>query len=419
MSDGIRAEMHLRLLAEQNLLDGGGHHPFGGPVLSAAEALVAVGAVEQQLAEAIVRDFDLACYLRSRGGRPFFRSNAGAVAPPVDLPSRRVSACRSQIEVSGWRVQVRYAVLGDDMTMLGVHATQLSPTVAGPPGLQVPLADDRGRTTTADFSGGGGPAGFEGVLTARVPLARDTAWIRMGSHRIELVAGDPPRPPVRIEELPPADPALAYLWGRLATSRRHTGPDGADLEAAIGALVHVGMLDPDSPDIPHLHDVSQTLLHPARMMGRGLAWSRPSSSTLPEPWASLAATLRRPPPQGPAGLVAVGSVTPPIDGAVIVMVEAVISHPDHFEIRVATSPGVSVHPGMSLGEPSLAWWARSDRGGVYLGTTGNWGGGPQHSQGTLMFWPALDPGCRQLELMPTGRRERAVIPIPLAWIPEA
>jgi hypothetical protein len=105
----------------------------------------------------------------------------------------------------------------------------------------------------------------------------------------------------------------------------------------------------------------------------------------------------------------VGGVTPPIDG-ITVIVEDITSQPDSFTVNVATTPGsglggpVSPAP-QGAGDP-LAWWAEDDRGGVYLGATTNWGGGPDHARGTVQFAPAIDPHCRELRLLPTGTRVR-------------
>lgn len=414
-----RAELYLRLLAERTLLDGTQRHPFGGPVLTAAEALAAVGAIEAELAEEIVGDFDLACYLRSRGGRPIFSRSrtAPAASQPVKLKPRRVVSCDAEVELSGWQVRIRYVLLGEDMTVLGVTATQKQAAGTGGPGqpFQAQLTDDQGHATGSGFSGGGSPGGLDGVLTAMTPLAADTRWIAVGGHRIDLSESSWDPPQARIEKLPETDSALGHLWRRLASNQRAMALNDEDLDAAIEALVHVGALDVASPDIAQLRTAAQMFAHAPHMRGHIPAMGANPPTVLPEPWASLAATMTRRSPQGPSGVLPVGAVTPSIDGTTAVMVEAVISNPDGFQIRVATTPAISIHPTAPWNEARIAWWAKDDRGGTYLGGIGNWGGSPDLSQGTVQFWPALDPRCKELTIMPTGTRERAVIAIALDW----
>jgi hypothetical protein len=326
-------------------------------------------------------------------------------------------ACKTAFDGPVARLKFHYVILGDDLTMLRFTAI-LHPGQALPGAPQLQLTDDQGNTVTAPCgpAGGGGPGGFEVVATAQVPLSPTTRWIDVGTDRIDL-SGTDSAPKVRLEDVPRSDPALAHLWRRLATSRGPM-PIGGDLEVAIDALVAVGALDPASAELRQVREVADVItgaFHPAMA---AVAAGRPSPSGLPEPWASLAATQSQPVRRGPSGTMFVGGVTPPIDG-ITVIVEDITSQPDGFTVNVATTPGSGLGGPVSpapLGPgDSLAWWAEDDRGGVYLGATTNWGGGPDHARGTVQFAPAIDPYCRELRLLPTGEKQRAVVPIALRW----
>ena len=385
---------------------------------SAAAALVAVGAIKTELAEDIVKDFDLACMLRGRGGGGMAfraRMRAPPSGPPGKAPKPpRVVPCRAKLDLSWGTVKVRYVMLSDELTTIGITGSETATgsfARAGQPP-QVQLRDDQGTTVTARFSGSFGPA-LDGVLTCDPPLSPRTRWIDFSVGRIDLPETDQVAPEVRLEQLPQTDPALAHLWRQLATTRGPIPPSN-DLGAAIEALVAVGAVDAGSAELDQLRTVAETVGTGWHSMGlRG----QPAHSQvpLPEPWHSLAATRRKASGQGPVGVLAVGAVTPPVDGTVVV-VEALVSNREGFVLKVTTTPGTSVFGPIlnSPGDP-LAWWAEDDRGGVYLGGPGNWGGGPGHSRGTIQFWPALDPRCRELRILPTGQTQRAVIPINLCW----
>jgi hypothetical protein len=68
---------------------------------------------------------------------------------------------------------------------------------------------------------------------------------------------------------------------------------------------------------------------------------------------------------------------------------------------------------MSVKDPRVAWWAEDNLGNHYLGGSGGWGGGPDVTEGTVGFFPALDASATELHLQPTLTTERAVITVRL------
>jgi hypothetical protein len=416
------AELHLRLTGERTLLDGGEQNrgPWPSAVLEAARALVAVGAIEAGIAQAVVDDYALATAMRQEGRldhwlmRRQHRSGRGAAAS--SLQPRRVIACNRVLERPSGAIRVRSVSLAADGTSVSVKlpagfATRgrrvgirmaMGPGVgpgSGPP--QLTFADDRGTTATAHFSGGGSDAGWSGRFTTVAPLAQDTAWIEIDGERIELTA-EPQSFDVRVEQLPDENPALRYLWQRAASGHHFHGPH-EHVDVAVEALVAAGAIDAGDPALDDLDAVLDVVRGHGRMG---------PSRRLPEPWRSL--TAGGPRGKAPSGELTIGAVTPELDG-IAVAVTTLESSDDGFELDVEASPDPMITPFDSeVEKPALSWWAADDRGNHYLGRMGSWGGGDVGS-GTIAFWPPLDGDATRLDLMPTARTARAVIEVPLRW----
>jgi hypothetical protein len=119
---------------------------------------------------------------------------------------------------------------------------------------------------------------------------------------------------------------------------------------------------------------------------------------------------------GPAGSILVGKVSAPFDG-VKVAVPAIDSGPEFFSI------GVEVVPGLRTGLPyralddlcHITWRAVDDQGNYSLAEQGSWSPGASRAQGSLGFWPGLDPRAAWVDLMPTTTTARAVIRVPIPW----
>lgn len=417
------AELYLRMTFERALLarDQGGTP--ASSVWSAAGALLAVGALSKELAEQIVYDYDLACFLRNRGGGAFLHRRAAAQATPsprqaeaARLPERppRALNCNLDLEAPWGRVKVPYVVLSDTFTKVAVQTNDPSSQVRG--GManlsQIQLSDDRGTSATAQFHGTGTPQGYTGILTTDKPLNRDTRWIAAGPLRVDLADQDGVTVAVHIEDLPETDPALRHLWGTIVDSRRPR-PASGDLDAAVAALAAVGAVDPDSEQVNQIRQVADAVNGPWLPRPRLQPLPSHTGRGLPEPWSSLVATRRRSAPGG-EGTTAVGAVTPPIDGRFVVIVAGLQCHTDSFGIHVDTYPGLSIGFGLPDEFP-LAWWAEDDRGGIYLGGPTSWGGNQDSASGTVTFSPGIDTKCRRIRILPTGSQQRGVIDVPLPW----
>ena len=407
MTETVSPELYLRLFAERALLDGMGGGPRGGPVQAVASAFVAAGVIDAELAKPIVADYALAASLRGRGapmhhlGTP--RSPAGRV-----LTVPRVVGCSSELSLPWGTLTVHYVILGDRATTVGVtmNSPGTSPRMGPGHPPQVQIADDTGKSLSAGFSGGGQPGGWRGVLTTPDALSRNTRWLEFDKCRLELPAEQGQPVEVFLEDLPPRPPALAHLWQCLATGAR-PGPH-YDIGQVLEALIAVGALDESMPEVDEVRRIAQAV-HAHRPGSAG-------TGPLPEPWRSLVARRGSGTMNGPVGVVAIGAVTPSIDG-IQVLLEALMSERETFRLEVATSPGVNF--GWMHGDvdtPMIAWWVEDDRGGVYLGSPSSWSGGPDHSRGTIQFSGSLDPRAREVRIMPAGTTQRAVARVPLAWV---
>ncbi len=401
------------------------HSPLSEP----ASALVAVGAISAAKARAVLDDYSLAEALRADDGPHLHHRIAIARAHRTRQPKskalkpRRVVPCDQTIDHANGSLHVRQVTLSEDGTSLGITWRPKSSGQAhsrrrhmgmfmfghGPGGPPSPkLIDDRGVSTGVHFSGGGSDEQWDGHLTADQPLSVDSAWIELGNARIELTA-DAQQCEVAIEALAEEPAAHRFLWRLLAAPNHFHHKPG--IEDSIEALIAAGALDTDDPVLTDMRLVRDAMPdHP------GMHSAPPRAvRQVREPWRSLLSRIGR--EDGPEGALAIAAVTPEFEGF-SVAVCSLESRPDGFAIEVETAPGMGRQGPFrtSLVATELTWWASDDRGNDYLGQLGSWsGGGEDYSTGEIGFWPALHPKARQLRIMPTAQRTRAVISLPLSW----
>jgi hypothetical protein len=436
------AELYLRLAGERALLDARGDAgpPENAALDAAAHALVAVGAMTAGAAQAIVDDYGLACGYRAgedyRHHRALRRDTGGAAAPVPGRPALRAVPCHRLIEQPWGELVLRYVVLSDEETVLHVTMRPVLPPEGrsrpaayrgrlvgrGPhprgagghlvgPGLpaRLTVADDRGTTSTASFSGGGSDTEWQGEFQAVPPLAPGTAWIDVYGERIALPGPSAGHAEVRVEPAPDADRAQGYLRLRLATLAE--SQSAGAMGTAIEALVAAGTLPPADPAIAEVRAVADH-----RFAGPGATSG--STAALPEPWRSMLPLRGQ--GGGPQGQVVVGATTPPFDG-ITVAILAVRSADELFTADVEVVPGLTHwhQGGEAVGTPLVAWWAADDLGHHYLGQQGRWHFSPDRAGGEIEFWPALDPAAKVLDIRPATLAARAVIRVLLDWDEEA
>ncbi|MHB1877428.1 MAG: hypothetical protein ACYCPF_21545 [Streptosporangiaceae bacterium] len=281
------AELYLRLAGERALASREGSERMSwAPVLTAARALVAVGAIDAGAAQTVVDDYGLAAELRGpehrvagmrMRGKARLAAAHRAAPPRAPLPAPRVVACDRVLETAAEQIRVRSVSVGPRSVSVAVVVTErLSGRAGSGHGWQgggpsqVRLADDRGTTVTASFTGGGSDREWRGHFRSDVPLAGDTRWIEIDGHRVELGAGSSAAE-VSIAALPGDDPAMSYLWRQVAAQRQRHGPPGM-LADAIDALAAAGRLDPDGQQLAGLAAVLDALAQPGGPGWPGRGW---------------------------------------------------------------------------------------------------------------------------------------------------
>jgi hypothetical protein len=419
---GLDGERHLRLFAEQLLLErpATSLFPIDARLVAAGAALVAVGALAPDAASAIAE-----AYARALRHRDPDRPALPDSAPPATADAgqelgRWRAAPSGHVIARPWgRLVIGHVLLTEEATALRVTLDPASPDAsscpAAPrrPGLPrtLEISDDQGTTSSAHFEGGRrrGEQAWHGTLRARPPLAPDTAWISVLGERVDLT-GEPPAIQSWAEQFEAGDPARHHLWERVATRNDFHDPRAA-LEAAIAALAAVGALPADDA-VAGAARLAAELMYPGSAPEDIPA--APDAVSMPAPWRSLLARWGR--ADGPAASILVGKVSAPFDG-VKVAVTAIDSRPEFFSIDVEVVPGLRTGlPYRALDDlRHLTWWAVDDQGNYSLAEQLSWSPGASRAQGSLGFWPGLDPRAAWVDLMPTTATARAVIRVPLPW----
>lgn len=418
------AEVHLRRLGERTLLDREHFQPFGGPVAEQARVLTAVGAMDAEIAQRVVDDYARAVAVRSMDSAMHLRLARAPAAPDAPEPARRrVIPCDRTMVESWGELHIRYLSLSDTDTQLAVtarFAPASSPAqhsrsryrhghpgpfaTIGPPPLTV--TDDRGTIGTGGFSGGGSNEEWRGHYDIHPTLAPDTEWVELLGERLDLGPAAEDRA-VTVQTFTDTDPAAVVdrcLDHCLAGSGHHAGTPSID--HAIEALTSAGLLEPDDPRI------AETLGIHAALTGDGAPGG--PVPRVREPWRSLLAHRGR--ATGPEGRLMIGAVTPVFDRISAALLE-LESEPYgfHCDFDLTGPVSMGMHTADDVTAVTIRYAATDDRGNHYLGHPGSWSGGNGKSEGTLDFWPALDPRARRLDLILTTDHARATITVPLTW----
>ena len=418
------AELYLRLLGERLLLDPEPQrHHHRSPLDGSAAALVVAGTIAPDRAWRVIEDYSAATRVRV-GERGFPHFGPSARRRQAGRPTaRQTLLLKREIPFAGGQLLLRDLTISTQGGTLRFRWRRDEPGSASrrrmlfgrpgsfPWGSAAPtIVDDRGHQLAArSGSGGGSDTEWDGKLELRGTIASDTRWLEIDHARIDL---DPRTAPweARIEPLEDQDPVQRFLWRRLAAAEPPFGRT-ADLEPAIEALLAAGALDGDDHLVRDLRAVAARMTdHPRR---RPPAPQRGGGRGLPEPWRSLLARTGR--ADGPSRTLIVGALTPQFDG-IQLAAHSITSDPQGFEIEFEVAPNVLND--RSLGELPVAFWARDDRGNHYLGSPNGWGGDDNRAEGTLRFWPVLDPRATRLDLLVHADTQRAVVSVSLAESPE-
>jgi hypothetical protein len=267
------------------------------------------------------------------------------------------------------------------------------------------IIDSDGHRPAVRFGDGGrdGEGYVDGELELRGTIAPEAGSLEIDGTRVDL-HGRTARWEVGIEALEDRSPLERFLWRHLAVARPRSGVT-TDLEPLIQALVAAGALEEGSLLLQDLRAVT------ARMPRRPLHQRRITRASTPglvEPWGSLLDRLGT--DDGPEWTLVLGAVAPTCDG-VQFAANSITSDLDGFEVEFDVAPnlmGVA-----ALDELPVAWWARDDLENHYLGIPTGGGVRGDSAQGTMRYWPALDPRAKRLDLLMCVESHQAVVSVSL------
>jgi hypothetical protein len=418
------AEIYLRLLGERLLDDPDQQQPgHWSGLRGAAAALVCVGAIGADRAWRVIDDYATATHIRS--GKPgFVHSGAPQRRREAEgLPPRQFRVIDQEILVGEDRVLVR------DLTITAEGGTLRYRRYLAAPGLgEVPrmlrrqsfpwnaavtapeIIDSDSNRLAVRFGDGGrdGEGYVDGELELQGMIAPEAAWLEIDGTRVDL-RGRTARWEVGIEALEDQSPVERFLWRHLAVAVPRSGAT-RDLEPMIQALVAAGALQEGSLLVQNLRAVA------ARMPGRPLHQRRITRASTPglvEPWGSL--LDREGADDGPQWTLVLGAVAPACD-EVQFAANSITSDLDGFEVEVDVAPNLGSVS--ALEELPVAWWARDDLENHYLGIPTGGGVRGDSAQGTLRYWPALDPRATRLDLLMCVESHQAVVSVSLPESPE-
>ena len=459
--DGQRAEAHLRLLAEEELRRParawGERRARVGRV---AQLLTAMGALDDEVADRVLADFDLALVARQAGapgGRGLAavsqrRSAAVRFRPamPVSSPSPASSPVPGRLVRLGQVIPLRGEPAGGEVYLLSYAQTEPGPQLSlfmrstrqdGPSGPearsleQFTATDDRGtryQMMVRDL--GGGTDGWTLMLRPSPPY--DPRWLDLitapGQPAVRVGLDPSARPPqdATVTAGPvtasPGDHLLHAVAARLLVT---AGPSGFPLRQSaprsgplapgtegfgdvIAALQAAGALSPLSP-VPGQFAALCGRLH---LTGHGI--TAPPARGLPEPWLSMLAHDHRGQARtAPAadGGAAAAVALPELDGITLAILGLHNCQGRTVVHMHASGPMNQV----SYSPAELYYWPVTwirDNGGRWhatrtLGRSGNGGGTALRVE----VVPPLSRATTGIEVITTGRSAEARARLPLRW----
>ena len=411
------AEVYLRRLGERLLDDPDQQRPGHWSALrGAAAALVVAGAIGADEAWRVIDDYATATRIRS--GKPGFvhfapplrRRQAGSLMPrQFRVIDQEISVVEVQVLVRDLAIIVDGGTLRYRRYLDAPGSSQVSRLFRRrgvswnltPP----EIIDSDGNRPAVRFGDGGrdGEGHVDGELELHGTIAPEAAWLEVDGTRVDL-HGRTARWEVGIEALEDQSPLERFLWRHLAVAGPRSGVT-TDLEPLIQALVAAGALEEGSLLLQDLRAVT------ARMPRRPLHQRRITRASTPglvEPWGSLLDRLGA--DDGPEWTLVLGAVAPSCDG-VQFAANSITSDLDGFEVEFDVAPNLG---GVSaLDELPVAWWARDDLENHYLGIPTGGGVRGDSAQGTMCYWPALDPRAKRLDLLMCVESHQAVVSVSL------
>lgn len=478
--DSERAETYLRLLAEAELRQARTAHEPGefvvsgphavrhGPALRrVAQALVAVGAIDEVLADAIVAGFDLAIMVRQpnpQGRRPALtvamhssavRRQLGRLvkagtyqvtAPPARAPAQqaqqapqapdRVVPIGMMIPLKDDNVRGELYLLAYSQTASGARYSATA-VLRGAPPLHLPdlvrkltVTDDQGNAYGLTFSGGRSDANWAGLLALQPAPPPGIGWLELTAPGgvVRRTGLEPPAHPPAITVTETGGSPGEHLLHLTAVqilstaaapgipgrgARMFTGPMGIHLGPELGetvdALHAAGALSPLSPVPGQLVTLCESL--DIRDHGIDALPVR----DLPKQWLSMLAYAhrrKRDVTTPRRGCAAVAVALPQLDGVTISVLG--LSADETGTVLHVHARGIPAHL-----DPHAAFlpvfWLRDDDNRWHTAHISDWATGDDDEiTAQLRVVPPLTHGT-SVDLIAGGRSEQVRTTLPLDW----
>jgi len=442
--DRERAEAHLRMLAEDEVRHAMLPDRWGIRVSRVAQALTAVGALDDKTAKRILDDVELARALRHPD--PVFRrflARAGTASPRPDRAPRPRAADGRVVPV-GQLIPVRAGGVSGEIYLLS-YARQVSRGLltmiarsCGPSEhdpdvvfsfLNFGATDDRGNHYGLGLHGSGVSGPGEWILRLHPDPPPGLRWLDLSTGagepamRVDLSGpaqpADAPEATVSTGGPGPGEHLLNSIAMRLLAATAAyprqiplylagltVGQAVDGLGDIVVALQVCGAVAPSSPVPAQLAALCQQL----ELSGHGI--TTPPADRLPEPWQNVIVQfMRGPRARGPARSAVVAGALPELEGIGL----TVLGLHDTGDRTV-----VFMHVSGTIGEPFElnTWpviWIR-DSGGWWHATRA--GGSADEDREITMDVQVIPPLSRDInwiEVIATGRSAEVRMVLPVRW----
>jgi hypothetical protein len=501
--DRERAERHLRLLCDRTLrrasdyLDGRTDAldddprftavaPLASPapprivirdclagVQDVADALIAVEAIDEERADAIMIQLAEALAIRSGTGAALLPRDVYRLAGrhPNQAP-RNQAAAAAELRVApvGRLVHLQHEGMAADLYLMaavvmpGMTALTMAMHIRRPadPSADLPVSpagrpfpgslsatDDLGGPYGLSFSGMPGPEDWDGFLDVHPPPPAGISWLDLVAGEagdvthIDLAAGSPAAEVVAEPRLvSPGERLLIRVAERLLAGGGlgwWPAPAVENFGEIVTALIEVGALPPGSPLPVHLaalgeclgrvdHGITVTTVPDGPQPGAdGLR-----IPGLPQPWADVLGTYdgkgrpldwpgapaARRAPATQTAVAAVAVVLPEIDGVRFAV--AGLHSGWHRNVLYVVATGLPAPrpgpPGSNRPDSGFSWWVRDSAGRWHVGASiDGHPGASGELRLNLSIAPPLGPETSEIELVVTGPSARVRARLPLRW----
>jgi hypothetical protein len=443
--DRERAEAHLRMLAEDEVRHAILPDRWGVRVWRVAQALTAVGALDDKTAKRILDEVELARALRHPD--PVFRRSLATARTASPLPYRapRPRAADGRVVPVGQLIPVRAGDVSGEICVLS-YARQVSRGLltmiarsCGPGEhdpdvvfsfLDFAATDDQGNRYEMGLHGSGVSGPGEWILRLHPDPPPGLRWLDLSTGageaatRVDLSGAarpaDAPEATVRTGGPGPGEHLLNSIAMRLLAATAAyprqiplnlagltVGQTVEGLGDIVAALQVCEAVAPSSPVPAQLAALCQQL----ELSGHGI--TTPPADRLPEPWQNVIVQfMRGPQARGPARSAVVAGALPEVEGIGLTVLGL------HYTGDRAV---VFMHVSGTTGDASFelnTWpviWIRDSGGWWHATRTGGSADEDREITMDVQVMPPLSRDTDWIEVIASGRSAQAHAILPVRW----